>query len=107
VETAEILLLTGAGAAALGLFALGWLIGMWVSDARAASAYEDGYEQARADLEQAEQDRQARLLEMPSSARVAPRPVSTTDRDPTVQFVRPYVAGNQQHVRRHWTRYEP
>ena len=84
--TPEILLLTGSAVAACALFVLGVLTGMLVANRAADRAYE----QQQAELEQAELERQRRLLEqqhaaerMPASGRVRPRPVSVTDHDPT------------------------
>lgn len=65
MSTPEILLLTGAGLAAAGLFALGVLVGMLISNRRA----DREYEQYLLELEQAELERLERLRTPPDQTR--------------------------------------
>lgn len=95
MTTPEILLLTGAAAAALGLFALGVLVGLTIGESRAARAYVDDL---HAQLPDPPMHAQI-PVQMPATGRVAPRPVSVTDHDPTVQI--------ERYTGRHWTSYEP
>lgn len=106
MERPEILLLTGSAIAACALFVLGVLVGMLLANRAADRAYE----QEQAEIEQAERDRQQRLLaqqheqerlQMPVSARVRPRPVSITDGDPTRQLAPPAPPHKRRHARYH------
>jgi hypothetical protein len=119
MTTAEILLLTGSAIAALGIFALGVLVGTWIGESRAARAYVDELAQlerpataptvdeflidtiTRAFGARPDAGRGQTWID-PSGQRAAavvqPRPVSV-DNDPTQAFRRPELPHKRHHRR--------